>query len=170
MKKKKIAIVGTNGIPAQYGGYETLVENITYNLNSDFDFVVYCSKKNQKSKLNHFNNSKLKYINLNANGWQSLPYDIFTLFHAAFTADVILYLGPGAGFICPLIALINNNIIINHGGLNEWERLKYNKKVSNVISLAEAGVTNRLEVIEMTENNQRVRFFRFIAGSFARNL
>ena len=36
----KIAIVGTNGIPAQYGGYETLAENLTYNLNSDYDFIV----------------------------------------------------------------------------------------------------------------------------------
>ena len=127
MKIKKIAIVGTNGIPAQYGGYETLAENLTYNLNSDYDFIVYCSKKNQKSKLSSYNNSKLIYINLNANGWQSIPYDIFALFHASFTADIILYLGPGAGFICPLISLINKNIIINHGGLNEWERLKYNK-------------------------------------------
>lgn len=61
MKKKKVAIVGTNGIPARYGGFETLAENLTKELNEEFDFIVYCSKI-QKPKLKSFNNSKL--INL----------------------------------------------------------------------------------------------------------
>jgi glycosyltransferase involved in cell wall biosynthesis len=36
-----------------------------------------------------------------------------------------LYLGPGAGFIIPIIKLSGKTIIVNHGGLNEWEREKY---------------------------------------------
>jgi glycosyltransferase involved in cell wall biosynthesis len=51
-------------------------------------------------------------------------YDITSLFHAFSTADVILYLGPGVGFILPMNLLFRKNLIVNHGGLNEWEREK----------------------------------------------
>lgn len=122
-KKKKVAIVGTNGIPAKYGGFETLADNITMYLNDQFDFFVYCSKK-QKTDLKEYNNSKLINLPFDANGWQSIIYDTVSLFHAAIKSDVILYLGPGAGFILPIIKLFRKKIIVNHGGLNEWEREK----------------------------------------------
>jgi len=122
--KRKISIVGTNGIPAVYGGYETLTENLTKNLSNEFDFTVYCGKS-QPRQYKEYNGSKLIFIPLKANGWQSIFYDIFTLFHAALNSDIILYLGPGAGFIVPVLKLFRKSIIVNHGGLNEWERGKY---------------------------------------------
>jgi glycosyltransferase involved in cell wall biosynthesis len=122
--KKRVSIIGTNGIPAHYGGYETLAEYLTKYLYDEFDFTVYCSKT-QPKLYKDYNGSKLKYIALKANGWQSIIYDIYTLSHAIFRADVILYLGPGAGFIIPILALFKKKIIVNHGGLNEWERKKY---------------------------------------------
>lgn len=123
-RKIKVAIVGTNGIPAKYGGYETLTEYLTKYLSDEFEFTVYCSKTQSRLHKN-YNNSKLIYSNLKANGWQSIFYDIFTLIHATFNSDVILYLGPGAGFVVPLLKLFGIKIIVNHGGLNEWEREKY---------------------------------------------
>ncbi len=125
MKRKiKVAIVGTNGIPAKYGGYETLAEYLTEYLSKDFDYTVYCSKTQPKVSSKH-NDSQLVYIPLKANGWQGIFYDIYTLFLAAFHSDVILYLGPGAGYILPFFKPFQQRIIVNHGGLNEWEREKY---------------------------------------------
>jgi glycosyltransferase involved in cell wall biosynthesis len=127
MTKKRVAIIGTNGIPARYGGYETLVENLVDQLGDKYEFIVYCSniyKKHERKKT--YKTAKLKYLPLRANGWQSIFYDVITLFHAAICSNIILYLGPGAGFIIPIIKLLNKNIIVNHGGLNEWEREKYN--------------------------------------------
>lgn len=123
-KKKKVAIIGTNGIPARYGGYETLAEYITKYLSEEFDFTVYCSKT-QPRLYKEYNASKLKYLPLQANGWKGIIYDIVTLLHAAFYSDIILYLGPGAGFMVPILKLFGKPIIVNHGGLNEWEREKY---------------------------------------------
>lgn len=122
--KIKVAIVGTNGIPARYGGYETLADYLTKYLFNEYDFTVYCSKTQPKLHKN-YNGSNLVYLPLKANGWQSLLYDIVTLFHSAFSSDVILYLGPGAGFVVPFLRLFNVKVIVNHGGLNEWEREKY---------------------------------------------
>lgn len=39
--KKKLAIVGTVGIPAKYGGFETLTEYITKDLSEEYDITVF---------------------------------------------------------------------------------------------------------------------------------
>lgn len=125
MKKNKVAIIGTNGIPARYGGFETLAENLVAQLGDKYEFTVYCSniyKKHERRKT--YKNAKLKYIPLKANGFQSILYDIINTFHAWYTADVLLVLGPAVGFILPLNKLFKKKLIINHGGLNEWEREK----------------------------------------------
>ena len=41
----KISIVGTVGLPACYGGFETLVENLVDETNNEKNFTVYCSSK-----------------------------------------------------------------------------------------------------------------------------
>ena len=44
--KKKIAVIGTVGVPANYGGFETLVENIIgENASEDIEYTVFCSSK-----------------------------------------------------------------------------------------------------------------------------
>lgn len=124
-KKKKVAIIGTNGIPAQYGGFETLAHYLAQELGNIFDITIYCSsiyKKNERQK--KFNNSKLIYLPLKANGLQSILYDIISTIHAWFSSDILLILGPAAGFILPLNKIFNKKVIVNHGGLNEWEREK----------------------------------------------
>jgi glycosyltransferase involved in cell wall biosynthesis len=123
--KKRVAIIGTNGVPASYGGFETLVEYLTKELRNEFDFTVYCSSiYKKKERLESYNKSKLIYLPLKANGFQSILYDIISTFHAWFKSDILLILGPAAGFILPLNIFFKKKIITNHGGLNEWEREK----------------------------------------------
>lgn len=126
MKKKKVAIIGTNGIPAKYGGFETLADNLTKNLNSKFDFIVYCSRFKYSFRPKYYNNSKLIYIPLKANGWQSIIYDLICQIHALFIVDVSLILGPSAGIFLFINKLTKRRTIVNHGGLDEWNRTKYN--------------------------------------------
>jgi len=125
--KKKVAIIGTNGIPANYGGFETLAENLTFYLNDKVDFIVYCSSNAYKEKKNYHNGSKLIYLPFKANGIQSFIFDFVSTFHAWFKADILLVLGPSAGVILFLNKIFNKIVIVNHGGLNEWEREKYSK-------------------------------------------
>ena len=61
---KKVAIIGTVGIPAGYGGFETLAENLVRTLSSEFEFTVYCSSKAYSRKLPEIYGAKLKYIPL----------------------------------------------------------------------------------------------------------
>jgi hypothetical protein len=53
MSKIRVAIIGTAGIPANYGGFETLAQYLVKYLNKKFDFIVYCSSHNYKKKNTH---------------------------------------------------------------------------------------------------------------------
>src|SRR5665647_2622051 len=94
---KSIAILGTVGIPANYGGFETLAENLVryHDASSLPDpITVYCSSRSYPSRERSFLSAQLKYVPLNANGVQSIPYDIVSLFSAVWNRnDVILLLG-----------------------------------------------------------------------------
>lgn len=125
-KKIRVAIIGTNGIPAMYGGFETLAEYLTKELSNYFKFTVYCSSIYKKEeRLRFYNNSKLKYLPIKANGLESIFYDTFSTIHAFFKSDILLILGPAAGFILTLNFFFKKIIITNHGGINEWERKKF---------------------------------------------
>jgi len=127
MKNKKIAIIGTVGIPAKYGGFETLTEYLTKNLHDKYNMTVYCSLKNYDEELGSYNNAKLKYINLNANGVQSIPYDIISIFSSLRFADTLLVLGVSGCIVLPFVRLFSKKrIIVNIDGL-EWKRDKWGK-------------------------------------------
>ena len=51
---QKLAIIGTVGLPAKYGGFETLAQQLVLQLNKQFDMTVYCSgKRIQRSSALH---------------------------------------------------------------------------------------------------------------------
>ena len=43
MQKKRVAIIGTTGLPAKYGGFETLAHHLVDRLNQRFDLTVFCA-------------------------------------------------------------------------------------------------------------------------------
>jgi hypothetical protein len=48
--KTKVAIIGTVGLPAKYGGFETLTAHLVEELSDTYDFTVYCSSKKYSKK------------------------------------------------------------------------------------------------------------------------
>ncbi len=127
-KKTKLAIIGSVGVPAAYGGFETLTEHLVDNLNTEFDLTVYCSgkkyKKEQRQKF--YKNARLRYIPLEANGIMSVLYDTISIIHSLFYSDVLLILGVPGAWILPFVRLFTNKkIIISIDGI-EWKRDKWN--------------------------------------------
>jgi len=129
MNLKKVAIIGSAGIPAKYGGFETLAENITKYLGEEFLISVYCSCSFfVKNKINNHNNSRLIYIPIKANGIQSIIYDIISIIDAVFIKknSIILVLGTSGSLVIPLIKIFSNvKVITNIDGL-EHKRAKWN--------------------------------------------
>ena len=132
MSKKRISIIGTNGLPAKYGGFETLANYLSKNLSQDYDVTVYCSKTPKEKKLKFYNNSKLKYLPLKANGWQSMLYDAISIIHALYTTDVLIILGFSGVFAFPLrVFFKNKKILFNIGGI-EWQKVRAGKMLSRI--------------------------------------
>ena len=135
--KKDIAIIGTVGVPANYGGFETLAENLIDN--QDFSFTVYCSSHAYKTKNNHYKQANLVYIPLKANGIQSIIYDAASIFHAALKGKkTLLILGTSGALAIPIIKFFKKDIsiITNIDGL-EWKRNKWNVFCKKVLKYFE---------------------------------
>ncbi|SFS55276.1 Glycosyltransferase involved in cell wall bisynthesis [Zhouia amylolytica] len=133
----RVAIIGTVGIPAKYGGFETLTEYLTKELGEDYNFTVFSSSKVYKEKISKYNNAVIKYIPLNANGFQSIPYDIVSIFRAIRFAEVLLILGVSGAIVLPFIKpFFKGKIIVNIDGL-EWRRDKWNNLVKWFLKFSE---------------------------------
>ena len=106
---KKIAIVGTVGVPANYGGFETLVENLLIyhrSIEESYDITVYCSSKAFDNRKTTYMSAELKYFHINANGMSSIIYDILSICHAIYAGkNTILLLGVSGAIILPFLKL-----------------------------------------------------------------
>lgn len=127
MDKKKIAIIGTVGLPAKYGGFETLADHLVTHLFEKYDFTVYCSKNkySKEERIQTYKGAALKYIPLDANGVQSIPYDTLSILHALWKNDVLLVLGVAGAWILPFVRLFTNKKIITSIDGIEWKRDKW---------------------------------------------
>lgn len=136
MKKKVIGIIGTNGLPGKYGGWDQLVIHLTKNLQQQFDFIVYTSYTNYNPENTIINSAKIKKINFKANGGQSIPYDIASIFHAVKHCDVLYLCGTSGCISLPLARKFGKKIILNPDG-QEWLRDKWSKPVQFFLKKSE---------------------------------
>ncbi len=124
-RKPRVHIVGTHGVPARYGGFETLADFLCQYLADEFDITVYCNAYKYPEQPKEYHGAKLVYIKMEANGFKGIFYDLITYVMALARSDIILYLSPvGSGYMTPLKFLGKTKVLVNHGGLNEWEREK----------------------------------------------
>ena len=134
---RKIAIIGTMGIPAKYGGFETLVEYLTKYQGKNYEMVVFCSARSYDIQLKVHNNARLKYINLKANGIQSILYDIISIFKSLKESHSLLILGVSGCIVLPFVKLLSSNrIIVNIDGL-EWKRAKWGGPAKRFLKFSE---------------------------------
>ena len=144
---KKISVIGTVGIPAKYGGFETLTEYLTRNLADKYAMTVFCSAKSYDRKLDSYNGAKLKYVNLHANGVQSIPYDIVSIFSSLKFADTLLILGVSGCIVLPFVRLFSKKrIIVNIDGL-EWKREKWGKAAKWFLKFSEKIAVKYADVV-----------------------
>ena len=125
--KKNIYIIGTVGVPACYGGFESLVENMLDYKPSDVEYTVFCTSKKYENKLENYKGAKLIYLERDANGKDSILYDYESMKIAIKNkADIMLILGVSGCMFLPFIRRkFKGKIITNIDGL-EWKRDKWN--------------------------------------------
>lgn len=126
--KTKVAIIGTQGIPAHYGGFETLAENLVQcKQHDEIEYTVFCSSKDLKTEMPEVYGARLKYLPLRSNGKQSVAYDILSMLKAVRGYDTLLILGVSGCIFIPVLQLLTSaRIVVNIDGL-EHRRQKWGR-------------------------------------------
>lgn len=143
----KIAILGTVGVPARYGGFETLADNLVHeaqaNLSCDGTgndlLTVYCSARPYSDHPPQYESAQLRYSRLAANGYQSVFYDLLTSLDAVVRGhDTLLILGVSGAVAIPFLRMVSRaRIIINIDGI-EWRRDKWRGMARHWLCWSEA--------------------------------
>ncbi|MBG6247622.1 DUF1972 domain-containing protein [Candidatus Symbiopectobacterium endolongispinus] len=126
INKLHVAIVGTVGLPACYGGFESLVDNLVDKCHHEILYTVFSSSKAYPKKIKTYKGANICYVPLNANGAQSILYDIVSLLRVLILRpDITLILGVSGCIFLPIFRLLyRGEIITNIDGL-EWKREKW---------------------------------------------
>lgn len=138
---ERAAILGTVGVPGNYGGFETLADNLVLyheETGHPLALTVYCSSKASTDQPTNYHSAALRYVGFDANGVQSIPYDIIGLLDAVRRKhDRILLLGVSGALILPALRLFSRaRIITNVDGI-EWRREKWRGLAKHYLRFAE---------------------------------
>ena len=145
---KKVAIIGTQGVPARYGGFESLAENLIGNDgNKSIEYTLFCSGVDMPTKLAEYKGCRLKYIPLRANGIQSIAYDIWSLIRSIRGYDTVLILGVSGCIFLPIYRLLSRSrIVVNIDGL-EHRRAKWGALARRFLLWSEALAVRYADVV-----------------------
>jgi glycosyltransferase involved in cell wall biosynthesis len=151
---KKIAIIGSAGIPPRYGGFETLSGQLAVHLRHKFRLFVYCSSRlyAKEERIDQFETVKSIYLPFKPNGIQSILYDLAAMLHAIRRADVFLILGVSGGVFLPVIRLFFRGRIIVHPDGIEWKRQKWKWYVRKFLKLSEHIAVKNADIV-IADNN-----------------
>jgi glycosyltransferase involved in cell wall biosynthesis len=136
----KIAIIGTRGIPNNYGGFEQLAEHLSLGLKNHGNEVYVYNSSHHIYKEKEWNGINIIHINdpektIGTAG--QFIYDLGCILDARkHSFDVILNLGYTSSSVWMKLLPRNSRIITNMDGL-EWKRTKYNKLTQKFLKYAE---------------------------------
>jgi hypothetical protein len=145
----RIWVLGTKGLPANYGGFETFAEQLVKTKNDNkLRFIIVNEKDIRKHKcVRYTKNTLILRSPFLATGIQSIAHDTWSLFIALKKScscrlenDKILLLGTSGGLALPILKLIFRakpiSITTNIAGL-EWSRDKWGWAAQKLLKLSE---------------------------------
>lgn len=138
----RFAMIGTRGVPAQYGGFETAVEEVGARLvERGHDVVVYCRNEGQQQR----EHRGMRLVNLPAlrkRSLETLSHTGLSVAHSAIRRPdaMIVFNAANAPYI-PLIRALRIPAAVHMDGL-EWKRAKWEGAGASYYKRAEAAVAN----------------------------
>jgi len=136
----KIAILGTRGIPNNYGGFEQFAQYLSEGLvNNGHEVTVYTSHDHpyQDKTWKGVNLIHIRNPEKNTGTWGQFIYDLFCIMDSRKRKfDIIYQLGYTSSSIWGRLLPSQSLILTNMDGL-EWKRSKYSKKVQKFLAYAE---------------------------------
>ena len=162
---KDIFIVGSKGIPAQYGGYETFVDNlVTKQVSKDIKYHVACMTFDKDTKDYDYNGADCHEIHVpNIGGPKAILYDLKALDWALSKIksnnlrNGIIYIlacriGPFIHNYIPKFHKYGFQVWVNPDG-HEWLRAKWSKPVRKYWKISESGMVKNADLLICDSKN-----------------
>ena len=162
-----LAIVGTCGLPARYGGFETLASELVEHIAADnFRILVFGQNGYQPLFCSSWRQVILPF---KANGVSSIPYDIVSLLWASLCSQTVLLLGVSGCVALPVLRILFPGVtyIVHIDGL-EWSRPKWSSfarwflRISERIAIhvADAFIVDNIGIADYVARSYGRRYLR----------
>lgn len=132
----RVAMIGTRGVPAKYGGFETAVEQIGARLvDRGFDIRVYCRDAAAES---HLGMRRVELPALRTRITETLSHSYLSAAHVvAHPVDAALVFNAANAPVLPILRARGIPVATHVDGL-EWQRAKWQGAGRNYYRLAES--------------------------------
>lgn len=144
----RLAILGTRGIPARYGGFETFAQEIAVRLvRLGVDVTVYCEARGPSPA--EYNGVHLRYRPAPRIGpLSTILFDGLCLLDARNKFDIVYMLGYGSSVLCSIVKARPSapSLWINMDGL-EWQRSKWGRVAKMWLKASEAAAIQVADLV-----------------------
>ena len=126
---KTLKILGTRGIPARHGGFETFAEELAKHLSKQgWKVIVYCqvTRFDKHDNLNFQGVELVKIYSPFDGSIGTMIFDLKVAFKACFGEGILLTLGYNTAVFNIINRIVGQVNIINMDGI-EWRREKWSK-------------------------------------------
>ena len=157
LEEKNVFLIGSNGIPAKYGGFETFVENLTANkINQNIKYHVACIG-NDNSEF-EYNNSRCFNIKVpNIGAAKAEYYDLAALERTIkyikknnIKNATVYILGTGVGLFIGIykrrFKKLGAKVYVNPDGC-EWKRAKWNAILKKFFKVCEGKMAKHADLL-----------------------
>jgi glycosyltransferase involved in cell wall biosynthesis len=133
----RIAYVGTMGIPARYGGFETCVEEVATRLvKRGHEIIVYCGRRDSKPQTKSYKCVQLIYVPCQKSKFLDFPFRAFVsatdVLHR--DVDIVHFYGSDAWPFTLVPRIVSSKTVLSLDGL-VWNRLSYPTWVRKILRL-----------------------------------
>ena len=162
-KQVRIAILGSRGIPAQYGGFETIAQGLSVGLASR-GFKVYVSCESRKiipESSREYHGVRLLYfpiIRSIRSFSEPFIYDLLSVLGSTLSVDVVYMLGHSSILTLLIPKMLRKIVIVNVDGL-ESRRAKYGKFLSFAMSSFEK-ITPKIATYVLADSEMIALYYR----------
>ncbi len=132
-------MIGSRGIPGNYGGFETFTERLGIGLvERGYDITVYCpSVSSTISERSYKGIQRVIVPAIRAKSLEKISSSLLSCVHATFgDYDIIIFLGVSPAMFAWLPRLAGKKLVMNIDGL-EWKRKKWGKIAAAYLKISE---------------------------------
>ncbi len=133
MERMRIAILGTRGIPARYGGFETFAAELSRRLSErKHEVSIYCRKHLFSGEDNHQSNgvNRIMLPAIRSKHLETLSHTFLSVLHVmklrvfdrAASPDVVVLCNGANAPLVPLLRLVGVKVLLNVDGIERKRR------------------------------------------------